>query len=238
MQSALQARQGSPRRRLSFRAGNTRLRAWDRILVGATPMPSDLADNLVTLNKSLLDDGTHLDYGRSTPESAALLETVLGAATAHLATLVHEVRPSESYERRDVLGGAYVDFHNDEGFGDPGVLFCVTSVHCPGDLVFPNLRLRVPFGPGTVVIFDPLEPHGITQPGRNEAGTTEALVLSVDLQLDTAACLALGLTDIEGLEPFEEFDLNPAGHYRALPATRRSGGTLDANLRSPVSAQP
>jgi len=55
-------------------------------------------------------------------------------------------------------------FHNDAHYDD--VLFGVWSVAGPDrELVFPRIDRRLPAGFGSIVVFDPFEPHGVLDAG-------------------------------------------------------------------------
>jgi hypothetical protein len=85
---------------------------------------------------------------------------VVGALRAAMPSeLASALRPNfEWYSCR----GAH--FHNDAHYD--GVLFGAWCLAGPAmDLVFPRVGRRVPSDIGTVVVFDPFEPHGVLWPG-------------------------------------------------------------------------
>jgi hypothetical protein len=61
------------------------------------------------------------------------------------------------------------NFHSD-GVNFPGEAFCIVwiSEQVGLDLLFPNINVRVPLEQGTVVLFDPAQPHGVVVKGASE----------------------------------------------------------------------
>ena len=84
-------------------------------------------------------------------------------------------------------------FHRDSGF--PNQLIAVLGIGSSGELVFPNADVRVPFGPGDVVLFDPIQPHGLCAVDQAEAGGVPVCCLSADVQLAPTALERLQLQD-------------------------------------------
>jgi hypothetical protein len=112
----------------------------------------------------------------------ALVHAALASALDPLPE--HALRQSfEWYQCR----GAF--FHTDAHYAD--VLFGVWYVEGPPvDIVFARVALRVAAQPGTIVVFDPFEVHGVLRPGAVEyhaddyAGCATSVFVGFELELD------------------------------------------------------
>ncbi len=206
--------QGQPRKRLAFccmPGDPDTLITHDRVYVTHTP-------GAIHLFESLRDRGSNtarlesdeLDFGDLDADATACHEITLAAMQAHLSTLGIVTRVS----RPSLLASRRVNFHNDPYFGSPAVLFCITSLKCDGDLVFPNLRLRIPFPPGATVAFDPLEPHGITIPNGSSLYEGGVAVLSGDLQIDEEQARIIGLCSTSDALPSRHYQIGPQGLWQ------------------------
>lgn len=89
-------------------------------------------------------------------------------------------------------------FHNDAHYSQ--VLFGIWAIDGPEvDLVFPRAALRVSAAPGTFVVFDPFEIHGVLQPGANQwraedYGAAETSVfLGFEVELNAAVAARFGI---------------------------------------------
>jgi hypothetical protein len=89
-------------------------------------------------------------------------------------------------------------FHTDAHYAD--VLFGVWYIDGPPvDLVFARTSLRVAARPGTIVVFDPFEVHGVLLPGATEyraddyAGSRASVFVGFELELDDAVRAAFEL---------------------------------------------
>jgi len=73
--------------------------------------------------------------------------------------LAEATRPQMEWYR---CQGAF--FHNDAHYG--GVLFGIwTAAGPPREVVFPRISRRVPVRRGSIVVFDPFEPHAVLNAG-------------------------------------------------------------------------
>lgn len=212
--------QGKPLQRLAFYGGPDEyesVRAHDRIYVtrvkGASKLFAQLRDHGRNAEHLEADD---IDYGNITPEATALHAKTLELMADHLDTLGIETLPGQPA----FLAAKYAAFHHDPDFGHPSLLFCVTSLHCKGDLVFPNLQLRIPFPPGTTVAFDPLEPHGITERGTMKLDQSGIAFLSGDLHIGYAQAQAMGLADTKGLPSWDDYQLTDDGLWKRRRLSR------------------
>jgi hypothetical protein len=89
-------------------------------------------------------------------------------------------------------------FHTDAHYAD--VLFGVWYIAGPPvDIVFARTSLRVAARPGTIVVFDPFEVHGVLLPGATEyraddyAGCAASVFVGFELELVDAVQTALDL---------------------------------------------
>ena len=82
-------------------------------------------------------------------------------------------------------------FHNDAHY-DARLFGIWCIVGPPADVVFPRALLRLAGGPGSLIVFDPFEVHGVLAPGHN--------VYSADDYQDAEASVFLGF----------ELDITPA----------------------------
>jgi hypothetical protein len=89
-------------------------------------------------------------------------------------------------------------FHTDAHYAD--VLFGVWYVEGPPiDLVFARAALRIAARPGTIVVFDPFEVHGVLRPGATEyraddyAGCAASVFVGFELELDDTVRVAFEL---------------------------------------------
>jgi phage terminase large subunit-like protein len=89
-------------------------------------------------------------------------------------------------------------FHTDAHYAD--VLFGVWYIDGPPvDIVFARASLRVAARPGTIVVFDPFEVHGVLLPGATEyraddhAGRAASVFVGFELELDDAVRAAFEL---------------------------------------------
>jgi hypothetical protein len=150
-------------------------------------------------NPELLIAAAALDYAlfvQRAIDNAALGEGYLDLTKDALARKEREAVSRElqraglghqAFERDDCLFAACteVSFHHDLPLAGVFGAWCLTGP--ARDLVFPRLELRVPFVPGTLVIFDAVQPHGLLAPGdavfKANASKTPALTVFVSLLL-------------------------------------------------------
>lgn len=90
-------------------------------------------------------------------------------------------------------------FHNDAHY--PHVLFGIWTIDGPTvDVVFPRAGLRVATAPGSFMVFDPFEIHGVLHPGQSEwraeyylhAGVSVFLGFEIELNAAVAARFGVG----------------------------------------------
>lgn len=91
-------------------------------------------------------------------------------------------------------------FHTDAHYAD--VLFGVWYIEGPPvDIVFARTSLRVAARPGTIVVFDPFEVHGVLLPGATEyraddyAGGVASVFVGFELELVDAVRTAFDLSE-------------------------------------------
>lgn len=94
-------------------------------------------------------------------------------------------------------------FHTDAHFAD--VLFGVWYVSGPPvDIVFARGPLSVPAGPGSIVVFDPFEVHGVLRPGASEyraddyATAATSVLVGFEVEIDAAVRTEFDLTEMAG----------------------------------------
>ena len=90
-------------------------------------------------------------------------------------------------------------FHTDAHY--TGVMFGIWYLDGPAvDIVFPRADVRVPAAPGSIVIFDPFEVHGVLRSGASEyaagdyAERARSVFAGFELELDRAVQRAFGIT--------------------------------------------
>lgn len=100
--------------------------------------------------------------------------------------LPHALRPTFEWY---ICRGAF--FHTDAHYAD--VLFGVWYIAGPPiDIVFARAPLRVAARPGTIVVFDPFEVHGVLRPGAAEyraddySDSSASVFVGFELELDDA----------------------------------------------------
>ena len=75
-----------------------------------------------------------------------------------------------------------------------GFLAFGASPHLPIELVFPRAAVRIAAGPGTLVVFDPFEIHGVLAPGCSTYAATDyqsadaSVFLGFELGITPASC--------------------------------------------------
>jgi len=123
----------------------------------------------------------------------AEITRALSAALPDL--FVHALSP-----RMDWYGCRGAHFHNDAHFED--VLFGVWCVAGPDrELVLPRVACHLPAGVGSIVVFDPFEPHAVLDRGvdryRREDydGSAPSIFLGFELRLTATMREAFGVTD-------------------------------------------
>jgi hypothetical protein len=113
----------------------------------------------------------------------------------------------QRFERDDCLFAActQVSFHHDLPLAGIFGAWCLTGP--ARDLIFPHVGLRVPFSPGTFVIFDSVQPHGLLAAGETKfkanARCDEDLTIFVSVLLndnDPGTNAQLGRERIDVLE--------------------------------------
>ncbi len=89
-------------------------------------------------------------------------------------------------------------FHTDAHYAD--VLFGVWYIEGPAvEIVFARAALRISARPGTIIVFDPFEVHGVLRPGAKEyhaddyAGSAASVFVGFELKLDDTVRAAFEL---------------------------------------------
>jgi len=90
-------------------------------------------------------------------------------------------------------------FHNDAHYDNQlfGV-WCISA--SPADLVFPRAPMRLAISPGSIVVFDPFEVHGIVRPNAQQFSASEydkaeaIVLLGFELDLTEDIATAFGIT--------------------------------------------
>jgi hypothetical protein len=163
--------------------------AAHRIWVGQANAPAALRQRSASL-------ATELSF----PPGRVVAGGVFTEPVAHIslrAALPADLRGAlkESFEWYGCRGAF---FHTDAHYGE--VVFgawCVAG--SPRDIVFARAGVRARTSVGTVVVFDPFEPHAVLEPGdaAYERARYEDAAISMfvgfELQLDTAVRAALGI---------------------------------------------
>jgi hypothetical protein len=109
--------------------------------------------------------------------------------------LASALRPTFEWH---VCRGAF--FHTDAHYAD--VMFGVWYVDGPPvDIVFPRAGMRLPALPGSVVVFDPFEVHGVLHSGAREyvadeyAASAASVFAGFELNLDDAVRVRFGIVE-------------------------------------------
>lgn len=170
--------------------GHRTRRSFPWVVTWREPVPSKVGENLVKANQHWIEGDT-LAMGATTTACERLHRRLSKGAEAALRDLGVAPTHLRSNPHPSTVVGPRAVFHRDDGF--PNLLFAVLGVAFTGELVFPNADLRVPFGPGDAVLFDPIQPHGLCADGCDEAGEVPVCCLSTDIQLLPEALAALSL---------------------------------------------
>lgn len=117
-------------------------------------------------------------------------------------------------------------FHNDAHFD--GVLFGVWCTAGPDrELVFPRVDCRLPASVGSIVIFDPFEPHGVLDPAAAQYRRADYeqsppnLFLGFEVRLTAAIRQAFGVTGPSSEARWALSSREPVNAETGAVATRR-----------------
>lgn len=197
------------------------LRPLPDVFVGQIAIPDGARDALVNGNADAFDPLASIDYGFGQDIGRPFFQ--LQAELCHEALGEMGLERGRDYgspEYSGILCGPGCEYHIDDGFGSPGVLFVVTSVLGRGVLSMHNVPLVVPFKVGATVVFDALQVHGLCAGEGALAGGCPFVAVASEVPLTVAGCKRLGLLldvgprDDEYVELRRENIDGKSGEYR------------------------
>lgn len=188
------------------------LRAWPGVLVGHVAIPEDIRSALVDGNSDAFDPLASIDYGVGAELGEPFFDRQAEMVERALQALgLERGRDYGRPEYSGILCGPGCEFHIDDGFGSPGVLFVVTSVLGKGVVSFPHLALTVPFDVGATLVFDALQVHGVCAGAGGVAGGCPFVAIASEVPVTAEGCRRLGLLVADGPESADLIELRRNG---------------------------
>lgn len=149
----------------------------------------DVVGRLIEMNSELLQSEMSSSAGVGECKDLDVLQEAMARETLAMCGLAEW--EDYTYAPGNLLARAGVWTHVDRKFGEPGVLFLVTSLLGEGDFVLPNAGFRTRFERGLTVMFDPTEVHSLFALERHLAGEARFIIWSGMVRLKESGCRKL-----------------------------------------------
>jgi hypothetical protein len=165
------------------------LKTLDWIAIDRVSVEEDVVERLIEMNSELLQSEMSSSVGVGECKELDAMQEAMARETLVTSGLTEG--EDYTYAPGNLLAGAGVWTHVDRKFGEPGVLFLVTSLLGEGDFVLPNAGFRTRFDRGLTVMFDPTEVHSLFAPERHLAGEVRFIIWSGMVRLKESGCRKL-----------------------------------------------